>query len=431
MAHGPASDALGERGRRDPGKVQTRAWPAAPEPHDYNGGRRVGSRLRFRTTRYLSPSPTQRLHGVINVTARYQCRRRFSPRATKGENSTIAERRLEGAATALWPRSAANGARPLEMEALAVRRIMRTAVVARAAWSSRPGRRERDYQQRRERRHHGDAAPPTGEQDNDPSQRAAAYSSRATAHVAIPRRRSRRGFFSRLRTALDRRSRRVKVGTGPRYGGRRRSRRKRDVSLPSSSPGWALGDDAAPRRTAVLAERRAETRAVHDRRPARSAADCWHCRRRDRRAVGAHGMTDSRPSQTPTGCDGAAVCARRGAADARWGGGDERRKMALPRVLRDLDSQRRPSPRAEGISHTRVHDALGEIVDEDAASRDMALARTSQVATVARHIVALPIRRLRAGGAWTHGRGGVARWSRALEVAARFAAAAWRAGFAR
>ena len=93
-------------------------------------------------------------------------------------------------------------------------------------------------------------------------------------------------------------------------------------------------------------------------------------------------------------------------AKSAWLPRDENRKMALAKgvVCVDLDSQRidtaypalPPAMRAEVEAATRrvralAHEALGEIVDEDAASRDMALvaAEAKLQATVARHIVAL------------------------------------------
>ena len=93
-------------------------------------------------------------------------------------------------------------------------------------------------------------------------------------------------------------------------------------------------------------------------------------------------------------------------AKSAWLPRDENRKMALAKgvVCVDLDSQRidtaypalPPAMRAEVEAATRrvralAHEALGEIVDEDAASRDMALvaAEARLQATVARHIVAL------------------------------------------
>ena len=93
-------------------------------------------------------------------------------------------------------------------------------------------------------------------------------------------------------------------------------------------------------------------------------------------------------------------------AKSAWLPRDENRKMALAKgvVSVDLDSQRidtaypalPPAMRAEVEAATRrvralAHEALGEIVDEDAASRDMALvaAEARLQATVARHIVAL------------------------------------------
>ena len=95
-------------------------------------------------------------------------------------------------------------------------------------------------------------------------------------------------------------------------------------------------------------------------------------------------------------------------AKSAWLPRDENRKIALAKgvVCVDLDSQRidtaypalPPAMRAEVEAATRrvralAHEALGEIVDEDAASRDMALvaAEARLQATVARHIVALSL----------------------------------------